>query len=80
MFLALSEATDFWYTPTWDSETQITDFTESDDYIEYQEDLRRQAEYEASKSNDNDSDSGSDYSWDSSDSWDSGGSDWDSDW
>lgn len=73
-------ATDFWYTPTWDSETQITDFTESDDYIEYQEDLRRQAEYEASKSNDNDSDSGSDYSWDSSDSWDSGGSDWDSDW
>ena len=72
-------AQDFWYTPTWSEDTQITDFRETEDYQEYQEDLRRQAEYEASHSSDNDS-SSSDYSWSSSDSWDSGSTDWGSDW
>lgn len=61
-----SSVDDFYYTPTWDSSTQITDFTETDEYT---------SNYE-SGSNDDDSS----YSWDSSDSWDSGGSDWSSDW
>ena len=72
-----SVAQNFWYTPNWDSETQMSDFEESDDWQEYQEDLARQAAYEAEQ-RDNDSDS--DYSWDSGDSWDSGSTDWDSDW
>ena len=75
-----SVANDFWYTPDWSQETQYTDFTETDDYQEYQEDLRKQAEYQASQSSDSGSRS-SDYSWDSSsDSWDSGSTDWGSDW
>ena len=74
-----SVAQDFWYTPDWNSETQISDFTETEYYADYQEDLAREAAYEASHSNDYDDDD--DYSWDSSsDSWDSGSSDWDSDW
>ena len=63
-------AESFWYTPTWDSSTQITDFESSSYYSEYEENI--------SSKDDNDSDS--DYSWDSGDSWDSGGTDWDSDW
>ncbi|MBR5066898.1 MAG: hypothetical protein IKX08_04535, partial [Lachnospiraceae bacterium] len=74
-----SVAQDFWYTTDWNSETQISDFTETEYYADYQEDLAREAAYEASHSNDYDDDD--DYSWDSSsDSWDSGSSDWDSDW
>ena len=74
-----SVATDFWYTPTWDETTQITDFEETDDYQEYQSDLKRQAEERANRDNSYDDDD-DDYSWDSNDSWDSGGTDWDSDW
>lgn len=59
---------DFYYTPDWNSETQITDFENTESYQEYQD--------SHSYSN---SDS-SDYSWDSSDSWDSGGTDFSSDW
>ncbi|MCR4648721.1 MAG: hypothetical protein K5776_06555 [Lachnospiraceae bacterium] len=71
-------ADDFWYTPNWSSETQISDFSQTEEYQDYQEELRRKEE-ESSNSSSHDSDD-SDYSWDSSDSWDSGGSDWDSDW
>ena len=58
---------DFFYTPDWDSETQITDFESTEMYQEYQE----------SHSNSDDS---SDYDWGSSDSWDSDSTDWGSDW
>ena len=75
-----SVAEDFWYTPTWDSETQITDFAETEYYSDYQDELAREAAYEASHSSYDDDDD-DDYSWSSSDdSWDSGSSDWDSDW
>ena len=62
-------ANDFFYTPDWDSETQITDFESTEIYQEYQE--------AHSYSNSDDS---SDYDWSSSDSWDSDSSDWGSDW
>lgn len=62
-------ANDFYYTPDWDSETQITDFESTEMYQEYVE--------SHSYSNSDDS---SDYDWGSSDSWDSDSSDWDSDW
>lgn len=62
-------ANDFFYTPDWDSETQITDFESTEIYQEYQE--------AHSYSNSDDS---SDYDWSSSDSWDSDSSDWSSDW
>lgn len=62
-------ANDFFYTPDWDSETQLTDFESTDMYEEYQE--------SHSYSNSDDS---SDYDWGSSDSWDSDSSDWGSDW
>lgn len=60
---------DFFYTPDWDSETQITDFEDTELYQEYQE--------ANSYSNSDDS---SGYDWGSSDSWDSDSSDWNSDW
>jgi hypothetical protein len=73
-------ADDFYYTPDWDTDTQITDF----------EDTEYFSEYEADRDSGSGSDSGwdnydddSDYDWDSGDSWDSwdsGGSNWDSDW
>ena len=75
-----SVAQDFWYTPDWDSETQITDFTETEDYQDYQEELRRAEEARERQQNDTSYDNDNDYSWDSDDSWDSGGTDWDSDW
>ena len=61
-------AQNFWYTPTWDSSTQIKDFETTSYYSEYED---KTASH---------SDSGGDYSWDSGDSWDSGTTDWDSDW
>ena len=74
-----SLAQDFYYTPTWDSETQMTDFEDTEDYQEQiEEEARRAAassSYESSSSSNDSS-----YDWDSSDSWDSGSSDWDSDW
>lgn len=63
-------AKDFWFTPTWDSSTQFYDFEESEVYSEYLEE-------EANKSSIN---SDSSYDWGSSDSWDSGSTDWGSDW
>ena len=73
-----SIAQDFWFTPTWDSSTQYTDFESTEEYADYQKEL---ASYSSSSDSswDNDDDD-YDYSWDSSDSWDSGSSDWDSDW
>jgi len=67
-----SQAGDFYYTSTWDSSTQFSDFTDSEEY---------QTNYAQSKSDDSSSDSSdSDYSWDSGDSWDSDTTDWGSDW
>lgn len=62
-------ANDFFYTPDWDSETQITDFESTETYQEYQE-----SNYYSS------SDDSSDYDWGGSDSWDTDSSDWSSDW
>jgi len=58
-------AENYYYQSTWDPATQTTDFTTSDAYKN--ETARR----------DNDD---SDYDWDSGSDWDSGGTDWDSDW
>lgn len=76
-----SIADDFWYTPKWDSETQLTDF---EDTAIYRESLEQ---YETSEDKDEswwgtDSDSSSDdYDWDwGSNSWDSGSTDWNSNW
>lgn len=63
-----SIVTDFYYTPTWDASTQITDFTSSYAYQEYEDSQN------SSSSDD------SDYDWGSSDSWDSGSTDFGSDW
>lgn len=61
-----SLAGDFYFTPTWDASTQFSDFEDTDTYKD------------ASKQWNNDDDS--DYDWGSNDSWDSGDTDWDSDW
>ena len=63
-----SLAQDFYYTPVWDSETQLTDFEDSPLY---------QTETQTEEGR---TDSDSDFNWDSDDSWDSGDTDWDSDW
>ncbi len=70
-----SESLDFYYTPDWTYETQITDFTASEIYDQYTPD----SSYSSSDDWDDD-DYDYDYDWGSDDSWDSGGSDWDSDW
>ena len=59
-------AEDFYFTPTWDASTQFSDFEDTDTYKD------------ATKQWNNDDDS--DYDWGSDDSWDSGDTDWDSDW
>lgn len=64
---------DFYYTPTWDSTTQITDFTDTDIYKEYQESQKEEDNWD----NENDDD---DYDWDDDWDWDSDDMDWDSDW
>lgn len=78
---------DFYYTPTWDASTQISDFFDSAEYSSYQaEQERSYSSSSSSYDNDNDYswdwDDDDDYDWDydSGDSWDSGSSDWDSDW
>lgn len=75
---------DFFFTPTWDSSTQITDFEDSAAYTDYWTSHSSSSSYDSSDSGsgwdwDDDDD---DWDWDSGDSWDSdwGGSDWDSDW
>ena len=67
-----SAAQDFYYTPVWDAETQLTDF---EDTPLYQQIVQTEpGETEAQTRSD------SDFNWDSNDSWDSGDTDWDSDW
>lgn len=61
-----SLAEDFYFTPTWDNSTQFSDF---EDTALYQE---AKAQW--------DNHDGDSYSWNSDDSWDSGDTDWDSDW
>lgn len=73
-----SKTVDFYYTPTWNSETQITDFEDTGFYSSYIEEENRAAE-EANRSYDYDDDD-YDYDWDSDDTWDSDSYDWDSDW
>ncbi|MDO4649032.1 MAG: hypothetical protein Q4B26_10315 [Eubacteriales bacterium] len=65
---------DFFYTATWDSSTQVTDFEDSDAYSIYQDEQRAKESSSSSSSSD------SDWDWGSDDSWDSGSTDWDSDW
>lgn len=70
---------DFYYTPTWDASTQITDFKDSYVYKEYQSEERSIRDREREENNKRyDNDSG--YNWDSNDSWNSNNSNWDSDW
>ena len=57
---------DFYFTPTWDASTQFSDFEDSPYYKEERD----------SWNNDNDHD----FDWDFGDSWDSGDTDWGSDW
>lgn len=86
-----SSAEDFYYTPDWNSETQISDF-----------DIREEISWSKTFNGDNDSwssssswdddddddwwssgsswDDDDDWSWSSDSDWDSGYSDWDSDW
>ena len=60
---------DYYISKSWDSSIDATDWNNTNYYTDTH----------TSSYSDSDSD-WSDYSWDSSDSWDSGGSDWDSDW
>ncbi len=71
---------DFFYTPTWDSSTQITDFTDTDIYSNYLEEQEKLKSNDDDDSWDDDDYWDDDDSWDSNDSWDSYDSDWDSDW
>ena len=66
-----STVSDFYYTPTWDSSTQCTDFESTEFYTQSQEN---------SGSFWDNFESDSSYDWSSSDSWSSSSSDWDSDW
>lgn len=59
---------DYYFTPTWDSSTQFTDFEDTGFYKDDKDNWN------------NSSDSDFDWDWDSDDSWDSDFSDWDSDW
>ncbi len=73
-----SVAEDFYYTPVWDSSTQITDFKDSSGYQSYRSD-------NTTDNNDNtgwdwDDDDDDDWDWDTDDDWDTGDTDWDSDW
>lgn len=77
-----SIAEDFWYTPVWDSETQLTDFQDSDIYKESIERYSTAEEDDDDSWWGTDSDSSSDdYDWDwGSNNWDSGSTDWNSNW
>lgn len=72
------DARDFYYLPVWNSDTQITDFTDTEYYASYERE--KEAIRESQSSDSWSSSDSSDYSWSSSDSWDSGSSDWSSDW
>ena len=60
---------DYYMSDYWTTDMEATDWDDSTYY-----------EQEHSSSSDYDSSSDSDWDWDSGSSWDSGGSDWDSDW
>lgn len=68
---------DFYYTPYWSSETQITDFKDSDYYVAPSYSSSDDDDDFWSWDNDNDDSS---YDWDYSYDWDSNSTDWDSDW
>ena len=76
-----SKTADFYYTPSWNTETQISDFEDTGFYVNYMEEEQKEAE-EANRSYsyDDDYDDDYDYDWDSGDTWDSDSYDWDSDW
>lgn len=67
-----SVSEDFYFTPTWDSSTQFSDFEDTAYYSDYV--------YEQEKQDDWNNDDDDDYDWDSNDSWDYDSMDWDSDW
>ncbi len=76
-----SSAEDFYYTPIWDSSTQLKDFTDTSYYQNYQDNLN--SLYSDDNDDDDDWDNDwddNDYDWDSNDSWDNDYTDWDSDW
>lgn len=84
----------FYYTPDWDSETQMTDFEDTQLYINHssreddvqkniqakEKEREKEKEKQSISSGKHSSNNDSNYDWDSNDSWDSGGTDWDSDW
>ena len=69
-----SAAQDFYYTPVWDAETQLTDFEDTPIYQQMIQTEPGETETQTR------TDSDSDFNWDSNDSWDSDDTDWDSDW
>ena len=74
-------AKDFYYTPDWNSETQISDFEDTEYYALYESENSSSSYSGDSYSYSSwDDDDDYDYSWDSGSSWDSSSSDWDSDW
>ncbi len=78
-----SKTADFYYIPTWNTETQITDFEDTGFYSSYFEEENKSAQGEKRSyynDYDDDYDDDYDYDWDSGDSWDSDSYDWDSDW
>ncbi len=78
------------YTPDWDTETRISDFSNTDAYIGTHHESSDYSygsgsNYHSSdswwsSSSDSSWDNDSSWSWSSSDSWDSGSTDWGSDW
>ncbi|MDO4649031.1 MAG: zinc ribbon domain-containing protein [Eubacteriales bacterium] len=78
--LHTTSSDDFFYTATWDSSTQVTDFKDSGAYTLYKVEQRANTKDNSSSSNNSQSSRSSDYDWGSSDSWDSGSTDWSSDW
>jgi len=69
-----NSSSDFYCVNGWDSSTQISDFANTSYYTDYYD-----HDTGSSSSWHDDDDSSYDWDWDS-DSWDSGSSDWDSDW
>ncbi|MBP5494330.1 MAG: hypothetical protein J6X97_04475 [Lachnospiraceae bacterium] len=86
-----STANQYSYSPNWESESKVSDFTttnaylgthpqhESSDYS-YSSGSSHSSSSWWSSSSDSSWDSDSSWSWSSSDSWDSGSTDWSSDW
>lgn len=66
-----SLTSDFFYTPDWDTETQFSDFEDTDFYSDYERSTR---------SHDGGYDGDDDYDWGGGDTWDNDVVDWDTDW